>query len=68
MRKTYIVNGLVEWTAAIQAGRATISVPFTGGAFTKYGHTPARFTTADAAMQRIIESSDHFKKGRIKAI
>ncbi len=65
MKKTYYVNGLVEWTAALRAGRAVIKVPFSGGAFTKYGHHPARFTTSNPTIQEIIERSPHFKSGKI---
>jgi len=40
-------------------------VPFTGGTQTEYGVTPAKYSTANAVVQAIIERSEYFRKGRI---
>lgn len=65
---TYGVVGLIDWKAKIPVGRARISVHFTGGALTKYGVTPAEFTTANPMMQRIIEDSAYYRSGRITVL
>lgn len=66
MLKTYYVRGYIEWTAALNAGKAVVNIPFTGGAFTKYGHTPARFSTADTSLQKLIENSAPYRQGKIR--
>ena len=55
----------MEWVANINVGAASIQVPFTGGAITKYGIVPAEYTTSDLVIQNIIEGSLHFKNKRI---
>ncbi len=67
-RVTYGVSGLIDWNARIPVGKAAMSVHFTGGALTKYGVTPAEFTTADPFTQRVIEDSEYFRSGRISVI
>lgn len=64
-RKTYGVNGLMEWDTTIPVGKATMKVHFSGGSLTGYGVTPATFTTEDPMKQMIIEKSDYFKSGKI---
>ena len=64
-KKTYAVNGLMEWIAVIPCGRATMTVPFTGGSLSGYGVVPAQFTTEDPMKQMIIERSDYYKSGKI---
>ena len=64
-RKTYGVSGLMDWTTQIKAGKATITVHFTGGALTAYGVTPATYSTSDAFFQRVIEGSAQFRSGKI---
>ena len=59
---------LVEWQAAIRMGKARVKVPFTGGAITTQGVTPATFTTSDPVVQLAIECSAEFKSGRIKIV
>lgn len=61
----YGVYGLTEWYAVVKAGNAHISVPFTGGATSGYGCTPARFVTDSRALATIIESTNLFKQGKI---
>lgn len=67
-RKTYGVNGLMEWDTAIPVGKAIMKVHFSGGSLTGYGVTPATFTTEDPIKQRIIENSDYFKSGKIVVV
>lgn len=62
---TYGVDDLIDWNARIPVGKACMSVHFTGGALTKYGVTPAEFTTTDPFTQRVIEDSEYFRSGRI---
>lgn len=66
--KTYGVEGFMDWQCEIPVGRARATVHFTGGTITAYGITPAEYSTGDPVRQRIIETSDHFKKGRIKLL
>lgn len=64
-KKTYGVQGYMEWQALIRCGKATVTVHFSGGSLTGYGVTPAEFTTENPMTQAIIENSDYFKKGKI---
>ena len=64
-KKTYGVQGYMEWQALIRCGKATVTVHFSGGSLTGYGVTPAEFTTENPMTQTIIENSDYFKKGKI---
>lgn len=64
--KIYTVNGLMDWQAEIKAGKARVTVHFTGGAMTAYGITPAEYSTRDPFVQAVIERSDYFKEGRIR--
>lgn len=68
LQKKYGVEGLVDWKAQISAGRAKVIVHFAGGALTRFGVTPAEFTTKDAFIQRVIEDSGYFKSGRIRIL
>lgn len=65
---TYGVADLIDWNARIPVGKASMNVHFTGGALTKYGVTPAEFTTADPFTQRVIEDSDYFRMGKITVL
>lgn len=65
---TYGVVDLIDWNARIAVGKACMSVHFTGGAITKYGVTPAEFTTTDPFTQRVIEDSEYFRSGRITVL
>lgn len=62
------MNGLIDWEANIRAGRANIKVHFTGGAMTRYGVTPAEFTTDNPFFQKVIENSAHFRNGTIRVL
>lgn len=65
MEKTYGVNGMIDWTAVIKTGKARLCVRFSGGTATKFGSTPAEFTTADPIVQQIIENSEQYRRNRI---
>ncbi|MCC8114184.1 MAG: hypothetical protein LUD17_14695 [Bacteroidales bacterium] len=65
MLVTYGVAGLIDWDLTLPAGRATVRIHFNGGAMTKYGITPAEFSTSSRFVQYVIEGSKYFKSGRI---
>lgn len=64
--KTYAVYGIMDWICQISSGRCIFTIPFSGGAMTTLGVTPATYTTDNAVIQMVIEKSDHFRKGKIK--
>ena len=55
----------MEWQAILPAGKGRLIVHFTGGSITAYGVTPATYKTDNPAQQAIIETSNHFRTGRI---
>lgn len=65
-KKRYEVRGMMEWHPVFVAGKARVQVSFTGGYLGDGCSTPARFETADEVVQRVIENSDAFRKGRIR--
>ena len=67
-RITYGVYGMMEYQAIIKIGRATLKVLFTDGSMTAIGQNPAKYTTSDFLVQRAIENSSEFKKGRIQVV
>jgi hypothetical protein len=67
-KKTYGVEGLIDWQVNLKAGKTTLVVNFTGGGLTSYGVTPAQYTTENILYQFIIENSKEFKKGKIKLL
>lgn len=67
-KKTYGAPRLVDWVAQIDAGGACVKIHFTGGALTAYGVTPAEYTTENPFIQRVIENSAYYKKGRIRLL
>lgn len=68
IRKTYGIVGLMDYTTQIKAGKATVSVHFSGGALTAYGVTPAKFSTSNKFLQHVIEGSEQYQNGRIKLL
>lgn len=62
---TYGVSGMMEYQAVIKIGRATMKVPFSEGSMTAMGVNPAKFTTENFVVQRAIEQSGDFRRGRI---
>lgn len=67
-RITYGVYGMMEYQTIIKIGRATLKVLFTDGSMTAIGQNPAKYTTSDFLVQRAIENSSKFKKGRIQVV
>lgn len=61
----YGVYGIMEWQALIHTGRSSVRIPFTGGMLSAYGVVPATFSTANPALQRLIEQSAYFRRGKI---
>lgn len=66
--KTYGVEGFTDWQCAISVGKAKVSVHFSGGTMTRYGVTPAEYTTSSPFVQKVIEGSVYFTEGRIKLL
>ncbi|MCH5214373.1 MAG: hypothetical protein J1E97_04210 [Muribaculaceae bacterium] len=65
---TYGVRGLMEWQVMLPTGslvKPFITINFTGGQLSGYGAAPARYTTADPYIQKLIETSYWYKAGRI---
>jgi hypothetical protein len=67
-RKTYGINGLLEWHGYVECSGVRMKVDFTNGSVTAFGVAPATFTTNDPLTQHIIEHSEQFKKGRIRCV
>ena len=67
-RITYGVYGMMEYQTIIKIGRATLKVLFTDGSITSIGQNPAMYTTSDFLVQRAIENSSEYKKGRIMMV
>lgn len=59
---------MMEYQTIIKIGRATLKVLFTDGSMTAIGQNPAKYTTSDFLVQRAIENSSEFKKGRIMIV
>ena len=68
MEKTYIAKGLLEFRMAIPLGGAIIRICFSGGSMGSNGILPARYTTDNPVIQKIIEDSPHYHKGRIDVL
>lgn len=67
-RKTYGINGLLEWHGYVECSGVRMKVDFTNGSVTAFGVAPATFTTENSLTQHIIENSEQFRKGRIKCV
>lgn len=65
IKKTYGVKGLVEWFCEVESGSAKFRFPFTGGAITAIGITPAEYTTDNPVKQYVIEHSSYYQSGKI---
>ena len=66
MLKKYEVRGMMEWHPVFVAGRARLRVSFTGGHLGDGVCTPAVCETSDAVVQKVVESSEAFRSGRIR--
>lgn len=67
-RKTYGINGLLEWHGYVESNGIRMKVDFTNGSVTAYGVSPCTFTTQDELTQFIMENSSQFKEGRIRVV
>ena len=66
-KKTYAVAGYMEYVASLPLpGGRSVEVEFTGGKQSGYGVSPARFTTEDPVLQKLIENCDQFRQGLIR--
>lgn len=68
MQRTYAVFGLMEYTINVTLGSRQLKIPFTDGIASKDGVRPATYTTSNPVVQFAIESSKHFKSGRVKIL
>lgn len=59
---------MMEYQAVIKIGRSQMKVLFTDGSATGYGMNPAMYTTDNLMVQKAIENSDQFKRGRIHIV
>lgn len=70
MKKTYLAQGLIEWRIQLplppNEERKTVDIEFTGGQYTGYGISPARYTTQDPLIQDALERTSWFKSGKIR--
>lgn len=64
--KTYTAPGLLDLQLVLHAGKAWVTVNFTGGRVSGYGEYRASFSTDDPALQHLIESSPEYLSGRIR--
>ena len=64
-RKTYAARGLLEWQMALNAGGAILRICFSGGSMGANGLIPAKYTTDNIAIQKIIEDTPAFVHGKI---
>lgn len=68
LKKVYGVYNLVEWSAVLRSGKATVRVLFSGGAMTTQGVIPATHATSNPVVQMAIERSDAFRSGKIRLV
>lgn len=66
LRKTYGIQGKIEFLAVIFNGKARLEVPFTDGSVNAVGRKPATFTTDNPVVQIAIERSEPFRKRFIR--
>ena len=56
----------MEWHPEFHAGRTRVKVSFTGGHLCGGATTAASYETSDPVVQKVIESSDAYRSGRIR--
>lgn len=56
---------MIDFQMALNLAGAIIRICFSGGQMSTNGVISAKYVTDNPAIQRMIEDSDHFKKGRI---
>ena len=67
-KKTYCVEGMLDYVAQVSADGITLDLHFKGGIISQYGVVPAHYTTDNPLIQRVIEKSEGFTRGRIKLL
>ena len=65
IRKTYAARGLLDWQIALNVGGAVLRICFSGGSMGTNGVLPAKYTTDNPVIQKMIEDSPHFKSHRV---
>lgn len=65
MTTTYAAKGLLDFQMALNVNGAVIRLCFSGGSMGSNGVIPAKYTTDNEAIQKMIEKSPQFKNGRI---
>ena len=64
-QKTYAARGLLDWQMALNVAGAIIRICFSGGCMGTNGVIPAKYTTDNPAIQKMIEKTPAFKNGKI---
>ena len=64
-KKTYGARGLLDWQMALNVGGAILKIYFSGGSMGSNGLIPAKYTTENDAIQRMIEETPEYKCGKI---
>lgn len=68
MKQSYGVKGLIEWQFDLETGYPVmphITIKFEGGQITGYGIAPARYTTEDPFVMKLLEESEMYRSGKI---
>lgn len=65
MKKTYAARGLLDFHMALDVHGAIIRLYFSGGSMGTNGVVPAKYTTDNEALQKLIEHSPQFESNRI---
>ena len=60
MKVTYAARGMLDWQVALDVKGAIIRICFTGGQMGPNGVIPAKYTTDNEVIQKIIEDSPEF--------
>ena len=60
--KSYGARGMLDWQMALNVAGAILRIGFTNGSMGPNGIIPARYTTDNEVIQRLIEKSHLFNK------
>lgn len=63
--KTYAARGLLDFQMALRVDGAVIRLTFNSGMMGGNGVIPAKYTTGNPALQKMIEKSPQFNSGRV---
>lgn len=67
-QKVYGAYNMTEWEMLLPVAGRIMKIPFSGGTISGTGVRPAAFTTQNEIIQFALESSLHFKSGRVQLI